>query len=276
MWIEKVGLPPRAYHLYPYELSGGMKKRVGIARAMATNPEILFLDEPTSGLDPYSAGKFDELIMTLKESLQLTVVMITHDLDSVHDCVDRFIMLKDGLLEFNGDLKDFIKKAQTQGLDEAQFIQFNTRREILERHVNYTLIGGLFFFLCLVCMVGFILWLGHLGLDDGKYYEYVVYTDKDLGGIATNSPINYKGIQVGNVIKVGFAKDKVGVVRLDLMIKSSVKIRKDSKVAVSSRGFMGLKFLALEQSHNEEFYGSGDKGERILIFKEAAYGSLER
>ncbi|RVZ39385.1 MCE family protein, partial [Helicobacter pylori] len=143
----------------------------------------------------------------------------------------------------------------------------------MERHVNYTLIGGLFF-LCLVCMVGFILWLGHLGLDDGKYYEYVVYTDKDLGGIATNSPINYKGIQVGNVIKVGFAKDKVGVVRLDLMIKSSVKIRKDSKVAVSSRGFMGLKFLALEQSHNEEFYGSGDKGERILIFKEGLMDRL--
>ncbi|GAA8074012.1 ABC transporter ATP-binding protein [Helicobacter pylori] len=126
MWIERVGLPPRAYHLYPYELSGGMKKRVGIARAMATNPEILFLDEPTSGLDPYSAGKFDELIMTLKESLQLTVVMITHDLDSVHDCVDRFIMLKDGLLEFNGDLKDFIKKAQTQGLDEDNL--FNSTR----------------------------------------------------------------------------------------------------------------------------------------------------
>ncbi|WP_104747466.1 ABC transporter ATP-binding protein [Helicobacter cetorum] len=126
MWIEKVGLPTRAYHLYPYELSGGMKKRVGLARAMATNPEILFLDEPTSGLDPYSAGKFDELIMTLRESLQLTVVMITHDLDTVHDCVDRFIMLKDGLLEFNGDLEAFVKKAQTQGLDEGNL--FNSTR----------------------------------------------------------------------------------------------------------------------------------------------------
>ncbi|AFI05990.1 ABC transporter ATP-binding protein [Helicobacter cetorum] len=126
MWIEKVGLPTRAYHLYPYELSGGMKKRVGLARAMATNPEILFLDEPTSGLDPYSAGKFDELIMMLKESLQLTVVMITHDLDTVHDCVDRFIMLKDGLLEFNGNLEEFVKKAQSEGLDEGNL--FNSTR----------------------------------------------------------------------------------------------------------------------------------------------------
>lgn len=67
------------------------------------------------------------------------------------------------------------------------------RREILERYVNYILIGG-FFFLCLVCMVGFILWLGYLGLDDGKYYEYVVYMDKDLGGIVINLFINYKGI----------------------------------------------------------------------------------
>ncbi len=142
----------------------------------------------------------------------------------------------------------------------------------MERHVNYTLIGGLFF-LCLIFMLGFILWLGHVGLDDGKYHRYVVYTDKDLGGIATNSPISYKGIQVGNVIKVGFAKDKVGVVRLDLMIKNSVKIRKDSKVVVSSQGFLGLKYLSLEQSHSEEFYSSDDKEERILIFKE---GFIER
>ncbi|AFI05991.1 MlaD family protein [Helicobacter cetorum] len=143
----------------------------------------------------------------------------------------------------------------------------------MERHVNYTLIGGLFF-LCLICMVGFILWLGHVGLEDGKYQKYVVYTDKDLGGIAANSPINYKGIQVGNVVKVGFAKGRVGVVRLDLMIDSSVKIRKDSKVAVSSQGLMGLKYLALEQSKNEAFYSGNDKEERVLIFKEGLMGRL--
>ncbi|WP_104713315.1 MlaD family protein [Helicobacter cetorum] len=143
----------------------------------------------------------------------------------------------------------------------------------MERHVNYTLIGGLFF-LCLVCMVGFILWLGHVGLEDGKYQKYIVYTDKELGGISTNSPISYKGIQVGNVIKVGFAKNRVGVVRLELMIDSNIKVRKDSTVMVSSQGLMGLKYLALEQSKNEAFYNNNDKEERVLIFKEGLMGRL--
>ena len=94
MWLERVGLSKKAYNLHPYELSGGMKKRVGLARAMVLDPEILFLDEPTSGLDPLSAGKFDDLILEIKESNGFSVVLITHDLDTIHDIVDRFILLK--------------------------------------------------------------------------------------------------------------------------------------------------------------------------------------
>lgn len=126
MWLDRVGLSKETYELYPYELSGGMKKRVGLARAMATNPEILFLDEPTSGLDPYSADKFDELIISLKESLHLSVVMITHDLDSIKNAVDRFIMLKDGLIDFDGTLQDFIKRAHDRPLEEGNL--FNSTR----------------------------------------------------------------------------------------------------------------------------------------------------
>lgn len=126
MWLDLVGLDKRAYDLYPYELSGGMKKRVGLARAMAISPEILFLDEPTSGLDPLSAGKFDQLILELKEKLNLTIVMITHDLDSIYDAVDRFIMLEDAKIEFEGSLKDFIKQAKEKGLRKDNL--FNSRR----------------------------------------------------------------------------------------------------------------------------------------------------
>ncbi|WP_414735905.1 ABC transporter ATP-binding protein [Helicobacter heilmannii] len=126
MWLERVGLNKSTYYLYPYELSGGMKKRVGLARAMATNPDILFLDEPTSGLDPYSADKFDDLIHSLKESLQLTVVMITHDLDSVKNTVDRFIMLKDGLIDFDGTLQDFVLHTHEHPLEEGNL--FNSTR----------------------------------------------------------------------------------------------------------------------------------------------------
>ncbi|MDX3806829.1 MAG: ATP-binding cassette domain-containing protein, partial [Bosea sp. (in: a-proteobacteria)] len=80
--IEMVGLPLDAAEKYPAELSGGMTKRAALARALALDPEILFLDEPTSGLDPIAADAFDQLLLTLKASLNLTVMMITHDLSS--------------------------------------------------------------------------------------------------------------------------------------------------------------------------------------------------
>lgn len=93
--IALVGLPPDAAHKMPSQLSGGMRKRAGIARALALDPEILFLDEPTSGLDPLGAAGFDELIVTLKQSLDLTVFLVTHDLDSIFTCCDRVAVLVD-------------------------------------------------------------------------------------------------------------------------------------------------------------------------------------
>ena len=93
MKISMSGLPPEAGLKYPSELSGGMKKRAGLARALALDPEIVFLDEPTAGLDPIGAAKFDELIVNLKESLGLTVFMVTHDLDTLHATCDRIAVL---------------------------------------------------------------------------------------------------------------------------------------------------------------------------------------
>ena len=93
--IALAGLPPEAANKYPSELSGGMRKRAGLARALALDPEILFLDEPTAGLDPIGAARFDELIGRLQRALGLTVVMITHDLDSLHAICDRVAVLID-------------------------------------------------------------------------------------------------------------------------------------------------------------------------------------
>lgn len=93
--IALVGLPPNAGDLKPSELSGGMRKRAGLARALALDPELLFLDEPTSGLDPIGAAAFDELIHDLSTSLGLTVFMITHDLDSLYAICDRVAVLAD-------------------------------------------------------------------------------------------------------------------------------------------------------------------------------------
>ena len=94
--IRLAGLPADAGPKYPSQLSGGMRKRAGIARALALDPEILFLDEPTSGLDPIGAAQFDELILTLKNALNLTVFLVTHDLDSLYAICDRVAVLADG------------------------------------------------------------------------------------------------------------------------------------------------------------------------------------
>ena len=95
MKIALAGLGPEAGPKYPAELSGGMKKRAGLARALALDPDILFLDEPTAGLDPIGAAAFDQLILDLKNALGLTVFMVTHDLDSLYAICDRVAVLAD-------------------------------------------------------------------------------------------------------------------------------------------------------------------------------------
>ena len=103
--IEMVGLQPDAADKLPSELSGGMIKRAALARSLALDPEVLFLDEPTSGLDPIGAGEFDELVATLKQTLGLTVFMVTHDLDSLYTACDRIAALGDGQIIAQGTIE---------------------------------------------------------------------------------------------------------------------------------------------------------------------------
>jgi phospholipid/cholesterol/gamma-HCH transport system ATP-binding protein len=106
--LEMVGLSPDVQEKYPSELSGGMIKRVALARALALDPELVFLDEPTSGLDPIGAGEFDELIKTLQRTLGLTVYMVTHDLDSLHAICDRIAVLAGGKVILTGTMQDML------------------------------------------------------------------------------------------------------------------------------------------------------------------------
>ncbi len=108
--LKMVGLDADVGKLYPEELSGGMKKRVAIARSLALDPKILFLDEPTSGLDPYSAKAFDELILELRSMLGLTVVIITHELDTIENVLDRFTIISEANLVFTGTYDEALKE----------------------------------------------------------------------------------------------------------------------------------------------------------------------
>ncbi len=102
--IALVGLPAGAGAKYPSELSGGMVKRAALARALALDPDILLLDEPTAGLDPISAAAFDQLLLTLRDALGLTVFMVTHDLDTLHAISDRIAVLSGRRVLVSGTL----------------------------------------------------------------------------------------------------------------------------------------------------------------------------
>ena len=107
--LQRVGLKPEISELFPSELSGGMQKRVGLARAIASSPEIIFFDEPTTGLDPIMAGVINELIREIVVEMGVTAITITHDMASARAIGDKIAMIHNGIIQWNGRITDLEK-----------------------------------------------------------------------------------------------------------------------------------------------------------------------
>ncbi len=135
--LSLVGLDSDVYYLYPDQLSGGMRKKAALARALALDPKLLFLDEPTSGLDPVSAEDFDNTIRELNRLLNITVIMITHDLDSFFNICDRACVLGDKKVLAEGrpsdimNLNDSWIKKVFYGERGRRFIEWNRKHALL-------------------------------------------------------------------------------------------------------------------------------------------------
>ncbi|MGE3304147.1 MAG: ABC transporter ATP-binding protein [Hyphomonadaceae bacterium] len=110
--LSLTGLAPDSFDKRPSQISGGMRKRAGLARSLALDPELLFLDEPTAGLDPVSAEHFDQLIRSLRDALGLTVFLVTHDLDTLEAITDRILVLYEGKVEAIGPIAEVRAKAR--------------------------------------------------------------------------------------------------------------------------------------------------------------------
>jgi phospholipid/cholesterol/gamma-HCH transport system ATP-binding protein len=128
--LNMVGLSPQVASLYPSQLSGGMIKRVALARALAMDPRVLFLDEPTSGLDPIGAREFDKLIVELRDLLDITIVIITHDLDSIFSIIDRFSILADKRVIAQGRLDEVLS------INHPFIEQFFKNEYVLSRYIQ--------------------------------------------------------------------------------------------------------------------------------------------
>ena len=195
MKIALTGLPPSAGAKYPSELSGGMRKRAALARAIALDPELLFLDEPTAGLDPLSAGGFDELVQHLKNLLGLTIFMVTHDLDLLWRVADRVAFMVAGRIAGVGTMQEL--STTEEPLVREYFYGARGRERLgagMETKVNYALVGA-FVLVLSVAIVAGVLWIASGGTAGKTYDTYLAYFGESVSGLNLQAPVKYKGVR---------------------------------------------------------------------------------
>lgn len=248
--LSMVGLKPSAGDLYPAELSGGMRKRAGLARALALDPEILLLDEPTAGLDPIAASEIDTLITMLRHALNLSVFLVTHDLDTLNATCNRIAVLAGGKVQVTGTLAQMQKVTDPwvrfyfQGpRAHASHISATLKEKSMETKANYVLIGA-FTLLAILAGLGFFVWLAKVQINK-TYTQYDILFDQ-VSGLGQSSTVTFNGVNVGKVLTIALDRAKASQVRVRIEVAANTPIRVGTEATLASQGVTSVSYVGLE------------------------------
>ena len=181
-----------------------MRKRASLARAMALDPEVLFLDEPTSGLDPISSDAIDELVLELKNSLGLTIVTVTHDMDSLWRIADRVALFANGRVAVEGtmdELSRFDERGRATVFRRPSRTRQRTRGGATVTTKNTYIRIGVFVVALTTALIWGTLWLSAGGAP-GEYDFYYTYMNESVSGLSPDAALTYRGVNVGKVREI--------------------------------------------------------------------------
>ena len=246
--LSMVGLPADAAKKYPAELSGGMRKRAGLARALALDPEILFLDEPTAGLDPISAAEFDVLVRELQKSLRLSVFMVTHDIDTLRATTDRIAVLVDRrirvgtMASLSHDPHPSIHRYLHRGPRADERGQLAGVAG-MDSQANYVATGA-FVLLMLAGMVVAAVWLAGPQFR-AQYALYEVHVSGSVSGLDPGAPVRLNGIDVGRVASIEQDPEDPEKVILLLQLREGVIVHSDAVASLDMQGLTGGRYMEI-------------------------------
>ena len=257
-WIKlwMVGLEDAA-KLYPSELSGGMRKRAAIARAIALDPDILVFDEPSAGLDPIVAAGLDELILFLKETLGMTILVVTHAMESAFRIADRLAMLYQGHLiavdakerfrtNTHPRIRQFLdRKPDPVGVEKKALWPLTCESSNMSTEAKV----GAFVLVSLLVLALTVYWVTHTQNVKGQvvfktYFRYA-------GGLAPGAPVLFGGIKVGQVDEVGPSPEDPTRIEVTFNVKPGTPLNQNSKAHTGTVTLMGSPALLITTGTND-------------------------